>query len=406
MQLLLRDFLLDIGQLVLASIYVWLPIALIFTFWQVWVYYVRAYYIANLKWTLLEIKLPREIMKTPKAMEIALHAFHQTSDGHLIKKYWDGFVRPWFSLEIASFEGEIHFFIRTQSFFRRLVESQIYAQYPGVELVEVDDYTEGVPYGKSGSNLQLFGTEFTFTKEDAYPIKTYVDFGMIENLEEEQKIDPITHFLEFMGSIGPGEQIWFQILIQATKKRFLKSGAWFEKEDWKDQGKVIIDKLMKRDKKKKEGEVADWGAMTLSPGERTIVEAVEKSVSKLGFDVGIRTVYLAEKDSFNAINIAGLMGSVKQYNTLNLNGFKPIRNTNIDYIWQDFTGSKIVGMKKGMFDAYVKRSYFYHPYQMKPMVLNTEELATIYHFPGKVAETPTFGRIESKKVEPPTNLPI
>jgi hypothetical protein len=46
------------------------------------------------------------------------------------------------------------------------------------------------------------------------------------------------------------------------------------------------------------------------------------------------------------------------------------------------------------------------PYQRTPFVLNTEELATIYHFPGRVAETPTFGRIEAKKGEPPSNLPI
>ncbi len=406
MQLLLRDFSLEIGQLILSTIYIWLPIALVFIFWKIWVYYIRARYIDTLEWTLLEVKLPREIFKTPKAMEMALHTFHQTADGHLIKKYWQGFVRTWFSLEVASFEGEIHFFIRTQNFFRKLVEAQIYAQYPGVELVEVDDYTEDVPYGKPGSDWQLFGAEFDLSKEDAYPIKTYVDFGMIESLDEEQKIDPMTHFLELLGSLGSGEQMWFQILVQATKDRFAKKGTWFKKEDWKDQGNEIINKLMKRDKKKKEGEVQDWGAMTLSPGERTIVEAIERSISKLGFDAGIRVIYLAKKDSFDAVNIAGLMGSVKQYNTLNLNGFKPVRSTNIDYLWQDFTGSKVAKMKAKMFDAYIKRSYFYHPYQRKPMVLNTEELATIYHFPGKVAETPTFSRIEAKKVEPPTNLPI
>ncbi len=406
MQLLLCDFLLDIAQLVLGSIYVWLPLALIFTFWKLWIHYIRAYYISNLEWTLLEVKLPREIFKNPRAMEIALHAFHQTSDGHLIKKYWHGFVRAWFSLEIASFGGEIHFFIRTQTFFKKLIESQIYAQYPGVEIIEVNDYTSKIPYGAPDSDWQLFGTEFKFDKEDAYPIKTYVDFGLTENLEEEQKVDPITHFLEFMGSLGEGEEIWFQILVQATKKRFAVAGAWFEKEDWKKQGGKLIEKLMKRDKKKKEGEFADFGAMTLSPGERTVVEAVERSISKLGFDTGIRTVYLARKDSFNNINIAALTGSVKQYNTLNLNGFKPVRLTSLDYIWQDPFGTRISGMKRKMFDAYCKRSYFYTPYERKPMVLNTEELATIYHFPGKVAETPTFGRIEAKKVEPPTNLPI
>ena len=67
---------------------------------------------------------------------------------------------------------------------------------------------------------------------------------------------------------------------------------------------------------------------------------------------------------------------------------------------------KINKQKKKIFDAYVRRSYFYAPYKAKPFVLNSEELATIYHFPGGVAETPTFTRIESRKGEPPANLPV
>ena len=39
--------------------------------------------------------------------------------------------------------------------------------------------------------------------------------------------------------------------------------------------------------------------------------------------------------------------------------------------------------------AYKRRSFFYTPFKTKPIVLNTEELATIYHFPGSmVAATP------------------
>jgi len=59
-----------------------------------------------------------------------------------------------------------------------------------------------------------------------------------------------------------------------------------------------------------------------------------------------------------------------------------------------------------MLSAYQKRSYFYPPHIGQSFVLNIEELATVFHFPGRVAETPTFGRIEAKKSQPPINLPI
>jgi hypothetical protein len=59
-----------------------------------------------------------------------------------------------------------------------------------------------------------------------------------------------------------------------------------------------------------------------------------------------------------------------------------------------------------MFDAYRRRGYFYPPYVKKQMVLTTEEIATIYHFPGKMAATPSLPKIESKRSEPPTNLPV
>jgi len=42
----------------------------------------------------------------------------------------------------------------------------------------------------------------------------------------------------------------------------------------------------------------------------------------------------------------------------------------------------------------------------KPYILTTEELATIYHFPGSVSTTPNLNRVPSKKAEAPSNLPL
>lgn len=389
-----QNFFYAFGNVVFEAYFLWLPLILIFLFWKLWVYYVRFYYISNARWTLLEIKMPREIYKSPQAMELVLNMLHQTRDGNLKVKYWDGFVRAWFSLEIVSIDGRVRFFVYAQEFFKKLIEHQIYAQYPDVEIMEADDYVKKFFEENETNDWGMFGAEFGLAAPDAYPIKTYIDYGL-HNLatKEEQKTDSLTSFIEFFGSIKEGEQIWFQILIRATKT------------DWKDAGEAIIDQIMKRDVKPKEGEEGkiNFGALAISPGERLVAEAVERCVSKLGFDVGIRMIYLAKKEGFNKINIPTLLGIMKQYNSLNLNGFKPIV---VPQGYLFLAEKREAFVNKKILNAFRHRSYFYSPYVRKSSVLNTEELATIFHLPGGVAETPTLGRIEAKKSEPPPNLPI
>ncbi len=386
----------------------WLPIILGVMLYHLWYEYKQAEYLKSTKWITLEIKIPKKIDKFPSSMEMVMNIFHQTFEGNWWTRLTQGLVRGWFSLELVSFAGEIHFYLRIQKFFKKLVESQIYSQYPEVEVFEVPDYTEKVRYGEPGSDLNLWGREFELSKPDPYPIKTYVDYHLSEKdaTKEEFKVDPMTPVLELLGSLGPGEQIWIQILIQATKDRFPEPGKWFKKRDWKAEGQDLIKKLMKRDEKPKEGE--PLRVEMLSPGEREVVAAVERSISKPGFDCGIRALYIANKDKFNTYNIPGLLSAWKQYSSANLNGFRPSKKyqTGLEFPWQDFRGIRVERMKRRMFDAYIRRSFFYPPYKHKPMVLNTEELATIYHFPGEVARTPTLEKIEAKKSEAPTNLPI
>ncbi len=391
-QIEIQQFLAKLLFIVWDERFFWLPVVLALIFWKTWLYYIRTCFIGELSWTLFEIKLPREILKTPKAMEVVLNGLNITGDGNFLEKYWQGKLRAWFSLEIVGINGGVHFFVYAQKFFKKLVEAQIYAQYPAVEIIEVDDYTKISLSESFQQEWASWGTEFMLTKDDAYPIKTYVDYGLQETAtKEEQKTDPLTALLELMGSLKEGEQIWYQILIRATKNK-----------KWKDEAKGLVDEIMKRNEIPKEGEPR-MGALTLSPGERDVIQAIERDVSKLGYDVGIRAVYVAKKDKFNSINKPAVIGIMKQYNDANLNGFRPNNATGLDYFFVEKREAKL---KKAMVDAFRHRSYFYMPYERKPFILNTEELATIYHFPGQVAETPTLGRIEAKKSEPPAALPI
>ncbi len=386
-----------------STAFVWLPFALFLTAWNLWRYYTRVLNINSIKWVLLEVKLPRELLKSPQAMEVIAPIFSQNYEGNLWDQYWKGVVRAWFSLEIVSLGGEIHFYVRTQKFFKNLIEAQFYSQYPDIEMREVEDYVNQIPpYGTPGSDWGMWGAEWKLAKEDAYPIKTYVDYGLHDNPKEEHKIDPMTPMLEYLSSISVGEQIWIQILVMMSRDRFHKPGTWFKKQDWRKNSADLVKKLMKRDEPREVGKFPE----RLSPGEEETVEAVERSLSKLGLDTGIRTIYLAKKDRYNALNQVGIMNSFKQYSSLNLNGFKTALRTGFEYKWQDPWGKRVEKMKRKVFDAYVRRSWFYPPHVRKPFVLNVEELATIYHFPGEVARTPTLERVESKRGEPPSNLPL
>ncbi|MDH5442649.1 MAG: hypothetical protein OEX08_03580, partial [Candidatus Nomurabacteria bacterium] len=325
-----------------------------------------------------------------------------------IDRWWKGQLRAWFSLEIVSVEGNVYFFIRTQSKFRFAIESQIYAQYPSAEISEVDDYVKYTEKYIATNQWSMFGVEWKLSKEDAYPIKTYVDYGLDKaNVDVEEKIDPLSGVIEMMGSLGKGEQLWVQILVQATQDRFEKEGTFVKKQNWVKEADKLIEKLIKEkgskivgEEKKEERDLAKMTKL-----EKDVLEAVERSTTKPGFDVGIRTMYLSPKDYFRPPIIQALLGMFRQFNTPHLNGFKIGSATGISYPWEGW-GNKVENMKEDMFEAYMERGWFYRPNRRDPFVLNTEELATIFHFPGRAIETPTFERVESTKAEPPANLPM
>jgi len=387
---------------------IWLPAAFLIALFNAWLYYVRSKFWQKEGSVLLEIKLPREISKSPLAMEVVLGALHQPGgEGTWIDRIWKGQTRSWFSLEIVSLGGNVRFFIWTKPKHRNILEAQIYSQYPGVEIYEAEDYTKPFYYNPEINNM--WGCEFVLTKPDPFPIKTYVDYGLDKDPKEEFKIDPMTPMIEFLGSLTAGHNACIQIIIRAHKKRRVFD-VFEEKEDsWQDEMKKAKDEIIEKLKVAKE----EGGYPRIpSKGESDMIAALERSVSKLPFDVGIRAIYIADKDKYNSGNHGGISGFMKQYGSQNLNGFKPSGwFSDFDYPWNEWFRSKD-RLKIRILEEYKLRRYFYSPWKgkrfhgNKSFVLNAEELATIYHFPGSIASTPTFERVPSKKSEAPANLPI
>jgi len=170
----------------------------------------------KIKPILLEIRIPKEIVKPIRAMETVLmsiwQVFYQPPDWW--EKWIDGQFQLSFALEIVSIDGDPHFYIRIPDRFRDPIETAIYAQYPEVEIVEAEDYAKKVPQDIPNKKWNMWGTDYKLIKEDAYPIKTYSEFETERETKEEKRIDPLAILLEAMAKIKKGEQLWVQIIAK------------------------------------------------------------------------------------------------------------------------------------------------------------------------------------------------
>lgn len=388
----------------------WLPLTLGLAFWEGWVRYIRWNFFVNTPITLLEIKLPKEILKSPVAMDLALTGFYLTGgEGTFFDKYWLGKTRPWFSLELVSFGGEVHFYIWTRQNARNIIESYLYSQYPGIEIREADDYAKHLLYDPSKN--EMWATNYKFSQPNPFPLKTYVDYGLDKDPDEENENDPLAPMIEMFGSIKPNEMIAMQYVIRAHKKE--KRGGFFSKAD-------DFTKRVKNERKKIIETIGQTRRPTLT--ESKLIEALERSLQKHVFDTGIRVIYFAkEKSAYDNTTVTSIRNIFRPFSAAFSNDKDPDlasyarfnsigptndeKTTDFDYPWQDYKGIRMIRRKTKQLDAFKRRMFFYAPYVDHDYLLTTEELATLFHFPGSVVSTPGLDRIQSKRGEAPTNLP-
>lgn len=395
----------------------WVPVLLAKFAWERWVQMRRRAFNAKQNYVLLELRMPRDTRKSPLAMEGIFSNLHLgPGESSWYKLYWNGSVRPWWSFEIVSLGGRVHFYIWTREVYRRLIESSFYAQYPGVEIVEAVDYSLLTEPGHAP--WSGFACEYKHSKADPYPIKTYVDFGLDKQPmpKPEEQSDPLAQVLETMGAIGPNEQMWIQILIRESKgeKYAGKINAKGDKYTWKDEAKELIESIragaVRKVKKVDKATGATYeedGFPNPTKGEQEVINAIERNIAKLPFDVGMRGIYMAKEGNFHGV-MPGALGYIwKPFNSETLNSIKWTKwhvSFN-DYPWEDPHGHHHAHAMHSALDYYRRRSFFHAPYIGDWMVLSTEELATIFHVPSGGVTTPSLPRIQSSTASAPSNLP-
>ncbi len=399
-----------------------MPILLFFAALESWLTYIKQKYLLSIKWVLLEVKPPPDVEKSPKIAENIFSGLHGVYSKPINwrKKFFAGAVQNWFSFEIAGNGGEINFYIRTPEDLRNMVEAQVFAQYPDAEIKIADDYVDSLPRYLPTDDYDLFGTELIFTKENAYPIKTYPFFEEESGKGEFKRTDPLAPLAEIMSTLEPGEHIWLQLLIRPTGK------------GWVEEAKPVLDKLVGKEPKVERGILGaivdfidslfpggaveekkndkEFSTMRLTPGQKFVLEQTENKVAKLGFKAGYRFLYVARKELFHRSHVSAVTGMFKQLYFNNLNSFKPNGDvgTSADgwFAWLFpshrgfFADQQEFNRKWHIYQQYKKRAFV-----RKVIVLNTEELATLFHLPGVGVKAPAFPRVEAKKGQPPAGLP-
>lgn len=396
----------------------WLPFLLVSGALSLWLILRQSEFLADQKYILLEIRVPRNLVKTPLAMEAFLSTLHLSGgESNWYQRWILGSSRPFWSLEMASFEGQVHFFIWSRAGLRRLIESQLYAQYPGVQLVEAVDYTRTIS-GNPEDWDGIWGCDFKQTAKDSdpLPIKTYVEYGLDKVQKEPEQVDPFANLVEFMSSAGKGEHIWLQFVIRFHKgEKYHKLNKKGKMYTWKDKAEELVAEIRSATRDTYVDPVSGEsrpGFPNPTKGQSEKIAAIERNISKLAFDVGVRSIYFV-KGKFNVVTIAQMISLFKPFSTEGWNGINStawMKNFN-DYPWELGADKLKDKYRRKLVEAYRRRQFFYEPFTFglpkdDIMVMSTEELATVFHIPSSAVAAPGLGRIQSATGEAPTNLPI
>lgn len=383
-----------------------------------WLSSVRNQYRKHRNYILLAVDIPKNNEQGPKAVEnIFSHLAGAHQDPTFYPKWWNGEIPDSFSLEIVSIGGYIQFIIHCVDKYRDLIESIIYAQYPDAEITEIEDYTKRWNLKFPNKDYELHAVELKLKRDYIYPIITHTNFE--DSVSGELK-DPMASLLEGLSRIGPGEEMWVQIIITPADN------------DWGDKAEHTIKKLIGAKVEHKKNvldrffDIFSYVLEAINPapateshgskdepptmvmhmtqGEKEVVEAIEHKTGKLGFHTKVRLMYIAEKEVFKKAKLlAGVYGSFKQFNSIGLNAFKPDKkNYTGGILW--FKDRRLNARRRKLLYRYKARGHWLEP-GYYGYILNTEELATIWHFPMMGVKTPLVKHTEAKKAEPPMSLP-
>jgi hypothetical protein len=403
-------------------------VALIYMFYRLYKEYIMLRWYNTLEWVFLKIAVPKENEKSPLTFEHIfnqLHAVHATLTW--AETYLEGQFQIWFTWEVVSIGGNISNYVKILSKHRDVLEAAVYSQFPDAEITETEDYFKNLPkYNVDNPDYDIFAFDFQFLKENAYPIKTYYDF---EHASADTFVDPMTGMWEELGNLNPYEMYVIQFILRPMGNEWKKKGYnlvkklkgepeanrepidWFGAALGKIFGSLLDIFIRPTPPERPPKEELPSLMLHLSEGQKEVIYAIERNLSKWGYQTKIHCLYLAAREHFDYSRIiTAVIGAFKAHGSANLNALKPLlkRWTKINYWvfkeWEKPIHDLRLKWRKRLYMKWItRRWYFGGP---PHYILNTEELASLIHFPQIEVKVPPIEKVAVKKVPPPPELPV
>ena len=356
--------------------YVWVPVVILLGY-LTWRNNRQVDVLREVESELLILEIPRANDKSELAAEQMFASLHGILRDARELKINDGYQEH-LSFEIASVGGQIQFYVWTPRALRNFVESQIYSQYPTVQIhTATADYT-----AHEQQHHVVYTAEVVLAESEFLPIKTFQSF----------EVDPLAGITGTLAKLeDTDDEIWIQILVRPVADDWHKaSDAWVRRvrggglfgEAFHPKARWFSQFLM-----------ALWqppeGNMTtvteLSDRDKTRIAEAEKKAAKLGYQVKIRVAYLGDSTTDARLRMQAIIGTFKQYNSTNLNGFTMSHDS----------------FRKEDLNRYKLRLF-----ADRGFLLNIEEMASVFHLPHTNVETPNIVWASNKTAEPPNRLPV
>lgn len=324
---------------------------------------------------------PKDFRETIGVADQFFASLGHLYEGSFEKKLYG--LQSQISLEIISLDGKLEFFCISPKEIESIVEKQINSYWPTAQIKKAP-----IPNLFKARKGQMLACNFRLKKKFILPIRTY----------KYLEADPLNSLTNALSKTGPGTGVAIQIIVKPILDDWRKvagiaahkiqQGKSLGSETWYMKiFHFLFDLLGGVFHGSKSNQPKTVGPdlktqVQLTPMQEQTLKALNEKASKTGLATNIRIVVTAPEYQEALVNLKNITTAFGQFSTPELNGFKA-----------KITGSDAV------------RDYILRRFTGKGMILNSEELASIFHLPTQYVESPNIAWAQAKEMPPPVNLP-